>query len=145
MADLDLSTKNIAIISSVRLRIMTPAISSPFQFIQRRYGMWPFDATKPMQLIKYLITFGYIKSEFQFPLLIFMSWLQRVTRIKFSSRWLDKLSSINIIRLIVRTIIINMTNIAVSWSKVMFGLFALALLSWSLLSQLSKSNKSMTI
>jgi hypothetical protein len=82
-----------------------------------------------MQLIKYLITFGYIKSEFQFPLLIFMSWLQRVTRIKFSSRWLDKLSSINIIRLIVRTIIINMTNIAVSWSKVMFGLFALALLS----------------
>jgi hypothetical protein len=66
-----------------------------------------------MQLIKYLITFGYIKSEFQFLLLIFMSRLQRVTRIKFSSRWLNKLSSINIIRVIVRTIIMNMTNIAV--------------------------------
>jgi hypothetical protein len=145
---LDMLAKNITMISNTRVRIMSSTIiNSSLQFIQWRYSMWHFDITTLMQLIKYLITLIYIKSKFHLFLLIFVNRLKRVTRIRLSFGWSCKLSSINTIRFITRTIIIifNVMHIMVSWPMTFLRLFTLTFLSQTPLLQLSESNKSIIV
>jgi hypothetical protein len=144
---LDLVTEDIAIISSMRIRTMPPAISFPFQFIQWRYSVRHFNAASFIQFIKNLITFGYIESKLNFLLPIFVNRLERVKIIRLNLRRPTKVSSTNIIRLIARTlgIIINIVNIATSMFKTIFRFSTSAFLGQSTLLQLRESNKSMTI
>jgi hypothetical protein len=106
-----------------------------------------FNAARFMQFITNLVTFSYIKCEFNFFLPIFVNRLERVTSIRFSLRKPAKFSSINIIRLIARTIrvIINTVNIAVSKLEIIFTLFISVFLCRSLLLELRESDESMTI
>jgi hypothetical protein len=80
------------------------------------------NAASFMQFIKNLVTFGYIKSKFNFFLPIFVNQLESITRIRFSLGRPTKFSSINIIRLIARAIgtTINIVNIAASMLKIIF-------------------------
>jgi hypothetical protein len=77
------------------------------------------------QFIKNLVAFSHIKSEFNFFLSIFVNWLESITRIRFSLGRLAKFSSVNIIRLVTRTIgiTINIVNIVASILKIIFTLF----------------------
>jgi hypothetical protein len=144
---LDLPMENITIIGSMRIRIMPSTISFPFQLIQRGYSMRHLNAASFMQFIKNLITLGYIKSKLNLLLPIFVNQLEKVTRIRFSLGRPTKFSSINIIRLIARTIGItfNIINIVTSMLKAIFGFFTPAFLGQSSLLQLRNCKKSMTI
>jgi flagellar biosynthesis protein FlhB len=73
--------------------------------------------------------------------------LERVTSIRFGLGRPTKFSSINIIRLIARTIriIIDIVNIVASVLKIIFIFFTSAFLCRSLLLKLRKSNESMII
>jgi hypothetical protein len=72
------SMKNIAIVSSMRIRIMSFTISMPFELFQRWYDMitWQLNLFFLQQVIKDLITFSDVKSVTHLVLPTFRSRLQ---------------------------------------------------------------------
>jgi hypothetical protein len=74
---LNLSMKNIAIISSMRIRIMLFTIRMLFELFQRWYDMttWQFNLFFLQQVIKYPITISDVKSVAHFILSAFCSRL----------------------------------------------------------------------
>jgi hypothetical protein len=70
--------EKIAIISSMRIRIMPFTISMPFELFRRRYNIitWQFNLFLLQQVIKHTITLSNVKSVAYFVLPTFRSRLQ---------------------------------------------------------------------
>ena len=116
---LDSSTKNIAIISCMRKRIMPLAICMPFQLLKRRYDMRQLDVSASKQFIKYTITLRNIKCETNLFLAILWNRLKRWTRTWLSLWWPYELSKF--LFLIVRIrFTINMYGRWVLWASFAF-------------------------
>jgi hypothetical protein len=85
---LNLSMKNIAIVSSLRIQIMPFAISILFEVFRRQYNMitWQFDLFFLQQVIKNHITLSDVKGVAHFILPIFRSRFQARAYVWFRFR-----------------------------------------------------------
>src|SRR4051812_28779641 len=129
-----LSSKNIAIVSSMRKRIMILAISASFQLFKRRQSMSYSNNFSLRQSIKYFITLGNVKSKLHLFITILMNRFQIIASKWFGLRWPNKFCRKNI-TLIVRVITIIFDHIHL-WtigfvSMHFFEVFASAFLSQS--------------